>query len=106
MDMPRLSRSVRRVTVLQRDSAGGVTPVVIYKRGRKKKKQTAFVKPFEQFARSLVQASDAATGNYLKNHKKSNRKHRDGWVRDSAANVVRASGKGVKKLRLSQFLGL
>jgi acyl-CoA synthetase (AMP-forming)/AMP-acid ligase II len=106
MDMPRLSKSVRRVTVLQRDANGTVSPVVIFNRGRKKKKQTAIVKPFERFARSLVEAGDAVSGSYLKRHKKSNRKHRDGWIRDGAANLVRANAKGIKKLRLSQFLGL
>lgn len=106
MDMPRLSKSVRRVTVLQPDANGVVAPVVVFRRDRKKKKQSAYVKPFEQFGRSLVKASDTTTGDYLRRHKKSNRKHRDGWIRDAATNLVRANSKGAKKLRVSQFLGM
>jgi hypothetical protein len=106
MDMPRLSKSVRRVTVLQRDASGAVSPVVVFRRERKTKKQTAFIKPFEQFGRSVVKVSDTATGEYLRRHKKSNRKHRDGWIRDAATNLVHANAKGAKKLRVSQFLGM
>ena len=106
MDMPRLSKSVRRVTVLHKDGNGAVSPVVVFSRDRKKKKQTAYIKPFEQFGRALVEMSDAATSDYLRRHKKSNRKHRDGWIRDAATNVVRANAKGAKKLRVSQFLGM
>ena len=106
MDMPRLSKSVRRVTVLHKDANGAVSPVVLFRRGRKKKKQTAYVKPFEEFGRSLVKMSDTTTSDYLKRHKKSNRKHRDGWIRDAATNIVRANSKGAKKLRVSQFLGM
>lgn len=106
MDMPRLSKSVRSVTVLQKDANGTVTPVVLFRSDRKKKKQTAYVKPFEQFGRSLVEMSDATTGEYLRRHKNSNRKHRDGWIRDAATNLVRANAKGAKKLRVSQFLGM
>ncbi len=106
MDMPRLSKLVRRVTVLQKDASGVISPVVIFTRSRKKKKSTAFVKPVEKLTRSLVDAADATTGHYLKRHKKSNRKHRDGWIRDGAANLVRANAKGLKEVRLSQLFGM
>lgn len=106
MDMPRLSKSVKRVTVLQPDASGVVAPIVLFQRDRKKKKQTSYLKPFEEFNRSLVKVSDTTTSDYLRRHKKSNRKHRDGWLRDAATNVVRANSKGAKKLRVSQFLGM
>lgn len=106
MDMPRLSKSVRRVTVLQKDASGVISPVVIFKRGRKKKKATAFVKPVEKLTRSLVEAADTTTSHYLQRHKKSNRKHRDGWIRDAATNLVRANAKGLKEVRLSQLFGM
>lgn len=107
MEMPRLSKSVRRITVLQRDAATGAwSPVTIYRRGRKKKKATAYVKPVERITRSLAEASDAATGSYLSRHKKANRKRRDGWVRDLPENVIRASSKAAGKIRPTDFLGL
>jgi hypothetical protein len=106
MDMPRLSKSVRQITVLQRDQTGTVAPVVVFKRRRGKKKGTKYVRPFEKAVRSLTEASDATTGTYLRRHKKSNRKRRDGWVRDIANNVVKANNKGLKELKPAALLGL
>ena len=37
MDMPRLSKSVKRITVLQRDANGEASPGVVFKRKRSKK---------------------------------------------------------------------
>ena len=99
MDMPRLSKSVRRVVVLTPDGAGTVASVVVYKRGRKKKKMTRGFRPIERLARMTAKASDAVTGTYLRRHKKSNRKHRDGWIRDVQKNTFKAGNKGLKKLR-------
>jgi hypothetical protein len=106
MDMPRLSKSVRRVTVLQKDGAGAVTPVVVYKRGRRKNKTSRAFKPVEKIARSLAQANDSVAGTYLRRHKKSNRKRRDGWVRDMPVNVLRAARQGVKKVEPTRFLNI
>ena len=106
MDMPRLSKSVRQITVLQRDQTGAIAPVVVFKRRRGKKKSTRFVRPLEKITRSLAEASDAATGTYLKRHKKSNRKRRDGWVRDVPTNVVKANRKAMKEIRPAAFFGL
>ena len=106
MDMPRLSKSVKRITVLQRDGAGNVSPVVVFKRNRSKKKGTQLLRPVERIVRSMVDTSDAATGTYLRRHKKSNRKRKDGWVRDLSGNFVKASRKGIKEIRPAAILGL
>jgi len=106
MDMPRLSKSVRRITVLQRDGTGATTSIVLYKRGRKKKKSSRLMKPVEKLARTVADASDAATGTYLRRHKKSNRKRKDGWVRDLPNNIVRATTKAAKEIRPAALLGL
>jgi len=106
MDMPRLSKSVKQITVLQRDPSGATTPVVVFKRRREKKKSTRLIRPIERVTRSLAEASAAATGTYLRRHKKSNRKRRDGWVRDIQNNVVKASRKALKEIRPAAFLGL
>jgi len=106
MDLPRLSKSVRRVTVLQHDAAGVVTPVTLFKRGRKKKKGTRLLRPAEATVRMLTEVADTATGTYLRRHKKSNRKRRDGWVRDTPANLVDAGRKALKEIRPARILGL
>lgn len=106
MDMPRVSKSVRRVTMLQRDEYGSWRPLVLFSRRRRKKKSTAAVKPFEQVVRSLAKASDDATSSYVRRHKKSNRKRRDGWVGDASTNLLRAGSKGLKQIQPAKFLGL
>ena len=105
MDMPRLSKSVKRITVMQRDVNGNASPVVVFKRKRGKKKSTQLLRPAERVMRSLAETSEAATTSYLRNHKKSNRKRKDGWVRDVPSNFVKASRKGVKQLRPAALLG-
>ena len=107
MEMSRITKSVRRVTMLQRDDLGNLRPVVLFSRGRrKKKKSTAAVQPFEQMTRSLAEASDAATRTYLRRHKRSNRKRRDGWVGDAQTNLLRAGTKALKQIQPARLVGL
>lgn len=106
MDMPRLGKCVRRITVLQPDASGGVSPVVLYQRERKKKKGTKLIRPLEKAARQAAEASDKYTSTYLKRHKKANRKRKDGWVRDFPENVVKSTSKAVKEIRPSALFGL
>ena len=106
MDLPRLSKSVRRVTVLQQDASGAMTAVTLFKRGRKKKKGTRLLRPAEDTVRMCAEIGDRATGTYLRRHKKSNRKRRDGWVRDTPANLVDAGRKALKEVRPARILGL
>jgi hypothetical protein len=106
MDMPRLSKSVKRITVLQRDANGAVAPVTVFKRKRSKKNGSQMLRPVERVMRSFAETSDAATGTYLKRHKNSNRKRKDGWVRDVPGNFVKAGRKGIRELRPAAFLGL
>src|SRR5262245_32059885 len=98
MDLPRLGRTVRRITILNRDDAGNVVPVVVFDKRRKKKSGTRALKPIERLARQFVEASSSATTRYLKAHKKANRKRKNGWMRDLNLNVVQAGRKGLRKL--------
>ena len=106
MDMPRLSKSVKRITVLQRDADGNMSPVVVFKKRRSKKKGSQMLRPVERIMRSYADVSDAATGTYLRRHKKSNRKRRDGWVRDLQGNLVKAGRKGAREIRPAAVFGL
>lgn len=106
MDMPRLSKSVKRITVMQKDANGVVAPVVVFNRKRGKKNGSQMLRPTERVMRTIAETSDAATGTYLRLHKKSNRKRKDGWVRDVPGNFVKAGRKGVKQLRPAAILGL
>jgi hypothetical protein len=100
MDMPRLSKSIRRITVLQTDPSGHLAPVVVFRRGRSRKKGTRGFRIFERGTRRVMKAQRRAAGSYLSRHDKSNTKRRDGWIRDLPLNVVRAGQKMRKSLKL------
>lgn len=100
MDIANVSKSVRRISILQRDSAGNTVPVVLYRRTRSKKKGTRAFRIVERATRRIMKAQRNASTSYLSRHDKSNTKRRDGWVRDLPLNVVRAGDKVRRALKL------
>jgi hypothetical protein len=104
MDTPRLSRAIRRITVFDRDVTGSLRPVVLFDRRRKKKKQTKGLKPVERIVRTAIDAQDAYASTYASRHRRSNRKKKDGWLKDIAANVSKAGNKARKELEPSRIL--
>jgi hypothetical protein len=98
MDLPRLSPTVRRITILSRDESGAVVPVVVFNRSRNKKKGMRGLRSAERLTRNLAEASSVATSRYLSGHRKSNRKRRDGWIRDLNLNLVQSGRKGWTKV--------
>lgn len=103
MDIPRVSSSIRRITVLQRDASGDLKPVTVYQRGTSKKKGTRAFRYIERIARRVAEAQTKGADRYLSRHDRSNRKKKDGWVRDFNVNAMRASQKGVKALKLGRL---
>ena len=106
MDLPRVSRAVRRVTILSRDESGSVVPVVVFSRRRKKKKSSRPLRPLEEFTRQWAEAGSRTGNNYLARHKKSNRKRRDGWLIDVNGNLLRAGQKGLRKIDPTRLFNL
>jgi hypothetical protein len=106
MDIPRMSPSVRRITILQRASSGEIRPVTIYEGEPAKKKGTQPARFFEKITRRIADAQAKSAQSYLSRHEKSNAKKRDGWVQDLGVNVFRASQKGAKALKLNRLLSL
>jgi len=104
MDNPRLSGSVRRVTVVQRDPAGGTTSTVVYKRARNKKKGSKIFKAAEKATRRIMKAQEKTADRYLERHQKSNRKKKDGWLKDLTVNTIKANRSGTKELKLKRML--
>ena len=97
MDLPRLSKQIKRITVFERDAAGSLRPVVVFNRRRSKKKQTRALKPVERLVRTMSDGNDSFASNYARRHRKSNRKNRNGWLRDLPLNLSRAATKGLKE---------
>lgn len=97
MDLPRLSKRIKRITVFERDAAGSLRPVVVFNRRRRKKKQARALKPAERLVRTMSNGSDSFASSYARRHRKSNRKNRNGWLRDLPLNLSRAATKGLKE---------
>ena|SRR5438552_1588891 len=107
MEPLRLSKSVRSVIQLQRDSSGNLTSVLLHgKAKRKKKKGSPGLRLADRAARRLLRAQQAFTASYLSRHIRSGRKRRDGWLTDFAQNLSRARSKGVRQLKLKKLLPL
>jgi Family of unknown function (DUF6312) len=104
MDTPRLSRKIRRITVFDRDATGSLRAVVVFDRRKKRKKQTKGLQPLERLVRTVADANDAFGSSYASRHRRSNRKRKDGWLRDLAVNVTKAGNKGRKELEVSRIL--
>ena len=97
MDLPRLSKQIKRITVFERDTTGSLRPVVVFNRRRRKKRQTRELKPLERLVRTISDSNDSFAGAYARRHRKSNRKNRNGWLRDLPLNLSRAATKGLKE---------
>jgi uncharacterized protein DUF6312 len=104
MDMPHVSATISRITVFDRDATGSLRPVTIYKRRRRKKKQTRGLRPLERTTRMIADANDRFTSDYTRRHRRSNRKRRDGWLRDFIVNLSRATNKGRKEIKPGRIL--
>lgn len=104
MDNFRLSGTVRRITVLRKDPSGSTVPVVVYKKAAKKKKGSRPFKFVERATRRAMEAQQKTADRYLARHRKSNRKKKDGWIRDFVVNTARAQNRGLKALKLRRLL--
>ena len=104
MDL-RVSKSVRRIVVIHSDRGEKWQVETIYqKKGPKKKKGTRLLRPLEKRVRLSCEANRSALETYEKRHKKSNRKRRDGWLRDLNYNLYRAAAKKAKILNRPPIL--
>jgi Family of unknown function (DUF6312) len=97
MDVLRLGKSIKRITVLQADPSGTCVPVLVFESRGKKKKGSRELRPAERMTMACGDAANAAAATYLRRHKRSNRRYRDGWLREMPNNALRAAGKGFRK---------
>ena len=88
---------VKRAVVLRSDESFGGQPAVLSgrqpKRKKKKKKQAAALKPLEKSIREMAKRQSKATKEYYDRHERSNRKKKNGWIRDFSKNKSKAMSK-------------
>ncbi|MGK7922462.1 MAG: hypothetical protein AB4080_20905 [Trichodesmium sp.] len=91
---------IKSVTVLQSDEDFGGVPETLYgksagKSKKKKKKQARALKPAEKMVFSMAKKYDKASKEYRDRHEKSNRKKKNGWIKDFAKNYSKSYGKNM-----------
>ncbi|NET59121.1 MAG: hypothetical protein F6K47_24150 [Symploca sp. SIO2E6] len=92
---------VQSATVLRSDdSFGGAPDVLVGSGGRrkkkKKKKQAAALKPWEKAVFKQAKRFDEASKEYRDRHEKSNKKKKNGWIKDLNKNYSKAMSKLMK----------
>lgn len=96
----RLNRAVKRITILKKDpESGQFVAAAVYRQERRRKKRTRGLRFIEKAVRRLTRAQATMAGSYTDRHDRSNRKKRDGWMKDFIPNVVKAQRRGIKILR-------
>ncbi|NEQ72509.1 MAG: hypothetical protein F6K23_05130 [Okeania sp. SIO2C9] len=89
---------VKSVTVLQSDDDFGGSPETLYGKSpsskkKKKKKQSRSLKPYEKMVFSMAKKYDKASKEYRDRHEKSNKKKKNGWIKDLPKNYSKAMSK-------------
>ena len=98
-----MSSDIKQVTVLRSEKSFGGAPDVLYgsdsggrKKKKKRKKQAAALKPLEKATFKLAKRYDEATKTYKERHSKSNKKKKNGWLKDLPKNYSKAMSKLMK----------
>jgi len=91
------AKSIERVTLISPD---GETRTLFRRKG-KKSRQSLPLKPLEKAQKTAVEAVREGADAYLKGHKRSNEKKKDGWAKDLADNTWKANTRVIRKLRKS-----
>jgi hypothetical protein len=100
----RVTKGVESITIIKREEGGGETTRTVYRRKSRRKRGTEPLDSLGHVVRKIVEGGRLAAEKYLGEHDESNRKKRDGWVRDLPYNVYRATSRGLRKVR--RTLGL
>jgi hypothetical protein len=98
--------AVRRITVLHQNADGTIDAEVVYRSStsRGRRKTSRMFRTMERAARRAADAQSRFAQSYLDRHERSNRRRRDGWIGDYPSNVLRASQKGMRALRLNRLV--
>jgi hypothetical protein len=103
----KLPKGVKSIVILRSDTEsalGASTDRIVVREKKKKKKQSkGLSRMLERLARRTFEANELGSRNYLQRHRRSNRKRRDGWLRDLSSNLMRSQRKGNKELKFSKL---
>jgi len=95
---PRRKSPVRSVYTLHVNPDGSVQREKLFE--RKARRGSKRLRPFEKAIRRFSRAQGTMADEYLARHERSNRRKKNGWVKDLGKNVRRSSRKGMRKLKI------
>lgn len=98
-DTLKFDPAIRSITILKKGDDGRFTPAAVYRNKGGKKRSSRGLRGMEKFVRRIGKAQAAAAGVYNMRHDRSNRKKKDGWMRDLIPNVMKAQRRAIKTLR-------
>jgi len=95
-----LDRAVERVTLVNAERSGTFSTrrIQIRRRQRRQRRQSATIRAEERLTRRIARALQDGVQEYLKQHDRSNRSRRNGWVRDMDRNLARAQDRVLDRL--------
>ena len=96
---PRRKLPLKSVYILQVGADGSVQREKLYGQ-RKRRRGSKRLRPLEKAVRRMTTAQGTMADNYLTRHNQSNRKKKNGWIKDLDKNVYRSSRKGLRKLKI------
>ena len=86
----------RTVVKVQREADGSVTRTVLSDEGKgRRRKVSRPLRRFERGLRKLGKLENVASSEYLRRHERSNRKKKNGAIKDLRKNVRRSVREGV-----------
>jgi len=98
--MPRkFPKIVKSITVTGGDDEDAEREVrVVYRRRGARKRGSPGVRHMDKLVRRLASANKAFAGKYLSRHDLSNKRRRNGWLRDIVSNTSRAIAPAARKI--------
>jgi hypothetical protein len=89
----------RSVTTIHTEDDGTVVRMVLSKKNKKKRVSKRW-RGMEKALRRVNKAQQTAASDYLRRHERSNKKKKNGAIRDLGKNLMRSQRKGRKKLKI------
>ena len=98
MDIQVNHKTVRRIILLERDESGSMIPQTLWKPKKSKKKGRKELRQVDRAIRKAGKAQRTFGDTLLKRHRGSNKRKKDGGVKDLGKNIIRASRKSIKRI--------
>lgn len=96
-----MSKSLVKSAVLIKREADGAVAISTVFKAKGKRRGSRRLRPLEKVVRRIGEAASTASDVYLSRHERSNRRKKNGWVKDIGKNIRKARRRGVKKLKIS-----